>query len=528
MKMYHNIDPSQKETPRVLRNLITLRKQLDAEIPNRNLSKTLILGTWNIREFDSASFGERTEEAMTYIAEIVSRFDLIAIQEVRKDLRALDQLVDFLGRDRWHYIFTDITEGSPGNKERMAYLYDTRKVTFGGLAAELVLPPIRMKDAEGKSFYKNVKQVARTPFVVGFTSGDTSFILASVHILYGTSKGDDQERVEEIRHFAQFLNERTQDPTTWSRNIIALGDFNIFKKDDETMKALLDEGFVVPAEFLTAGSNISQDKIFDQIAFHTRPDRFETSGRAGVFNFFKSIYRPEDQDDYVEQMGDSYLKNSRGKTRTSTDQSRYYKTYWRTHQMSDHLPLWVELKIDFTEKYLQEKLTESQAHHSKSRSLTAPPIIPVDAREHVAQFTQNGVTTYEDFQGSIYDGGNYAQFKLGGMDLSHKSFEKASFISADLNEANLQASNCTATDFTDATLHMANLTGADFADTTFLRTNLYNCNCFETDFSNAHFEEADLRLCIFDDADVSNATFLNCQLSDAQQKVVISGGGKVS
>ena len=29
----------------------------------------------------------------------------------------------------------------------------------------------------------------------------------------------------------------------------------------------------------------------------------------------------------------------------------YLKTY-RTHQMSDHLPLWVELKVDFSSQYL--------------------------------------------------------------------------------------------------------------------------------------------------------------------------------
>lgn len=28
---------------------------------------------------------------------------------------------------------------------------------------------------------------------------------------------------------------------------------------------------------------------------------------------------------------------------------------WRTYQMSDHLPKWVEVKIDFGEEYLLEK-----------------------------------------------------------------------------------------------------------------------------------------------------------------------------
>jgi endonuclease/exonuclease/phosphatase family metal-dependent hydrolase len=30
----------------------------------------------------------------------------------------------------------------------------------------------------------------------------------------------------------------------------------------------------------------------------------------------------------------------------------YYLDEWRTFQLSDHLPLWVELDVDFTEDYL--------------------------------------------------------------------------------------------------------------------------------------------------------------------------------
>jgi hypothetical protein len=30
----------------------------------------------------------------------------------------------------------------------------------------------------------------------------------------------------------------------------------------------------------------------------------------------------------------------------------YYKSYWRTFQMSDHLPMWVDLQIDYSQEYL--------------------------------------------------------------------------------------------------------------------------------------------------------------------------------
>ena len=40
---------------------------------------------------------------------------------------------------------------------------------------------------------------------------------------------------------------------------------------------------------------------------------------------------------------------------THTTEKEYFTGVWRTHQMSDHLPLWVELKIDFSDQYLKKQ-----------------------------------------------------------------------------------------------------------------------------------------------------------------------------
>jgi len=42
---------------------------------------------------------------------------------------------------------------------------------------------------------------------------------------------------------------------------------------------------------------------------------------------------------------------------SDTDLKDYYMDDWRTFHASDHLPLWVELEIDFSDAYL-EKLKE--------------------------------------------------------------------------------------------------------------------------------------------------------------------------
>ena len=38
--------------------------------------------------------------------------------------------------------------------------------------------------------------------------------------------------------------------------------------------------------------------------------------------------------------------------RRRSDREKYYREVWRTFQLSDHLPLWVDLRADFADDYL--------------------------------------------------------------------------------------------------------------------------------------------------------------------------------
>ena len=358
MVFYHDIKKLPTDVRRrLLERLLLLRESLDEEIPERTQKETLLLATWNIREFDAPDYGERMEEAIYYIAEIIDRFDLIAIQEVQKDLRGLERLMKVLG-GYWKYIFTDTTKGSRGNDERMAFLYDSRKVTHGGLAGELVLPPIKQPDGT----LKPVTQLARTPFICGFRSGWTKFMLATVHIIWGTGEAEPEVRVKEIRQVAQFLHERTEDETAWARNLILLGDFNIFRHDDETFKELLKAEFVIPEQIQELPpTSVAKPRFYDQIAFRIRKDSLDMTGKAGVFNFYKTVYRDEDEALYAPHMPEAYKTDKDGNPRSDAYKRTYYRSLWRTHQMSDHLPMWVELRIDYSDeylKYLQRKLDE--------------------------------------------------------------------------------------------------------------------------------------------------------------------------
>ena len=83
--------------------------------------------------------------------------------------------------------------------------------------------------------------------------------------------------------------------------------------------------------------------------------------KAGVFNFFETVFRDQktagtdDLPAYAPDLRAVYDSKKRKKTFDElgdAKQQTYYRTYWRTHQMSDHLPMWVELKVDFGREYL--------------------------------------------------------------------------------------------------------------------------------------------------------------------------------
>ena len=185
---------------RVVSGMQRLRECFHAkgEPPLRTMDDTVIIATWNLREFGKSKFGYRGPEPYYYIASIIDRFDLVALQEIRS-LYALQHLCALLG-SHWNYLITDVTLGPGGNAERMAYLYDNRKVRFSGLAAELVLPDRNKKTAV---------QLARSPYIAGFHAGWAQINLCTVHIYYGMASKDDPRRVREIKDLAATIATNT-------------------------------------------------------------------------------------------------------------------------------------------------------------------------------------------------------------------------------------------------------------------------------------------------------------------------------
>ncbi|PVW13940.1 endonuclease/exonuclease/phosphatase family protein [Marixanthomonas spongiae] len=309
----------------VSENLKLFQADLSSKIPAKALDRNLLIATWNIRAFGNLTRKWQSQEddspkrdlqSIVCIAEIISRFDVIAIQEVKSNIRALRDTLKLLG-DHWSLILTDVTKGSAGNGERMAYLFDTRRVNLSGLACELVVPK---EWSSGVDNHVLENQFVRTPYAVSFKSCGQTFILVTLHIKYGKKSSD---RIAELKWIAKWLADWAGDINAYHQNLITLGDFNIDERGDLLNKTFLEEGLYVPPALqneVVTRSIFNETKYYDQIAWFMNNQHvpnlsleFKTGGH---FDFLSTAL-------------------------TNRDLTKQRLSF----MLSDHYPLWAEFRL---------------------------------------------------------------------------------------------------------------------------------------------------------------------------------------
>lgn len=308
----------------VTKELDALGAALDQTVPAKTAAN-LLIGTWNVRAFDRMTPAWRSKTGdspirdagnVLAIAEVVSRFDVVAIQELRRTAGAFLAMMQVLG-DEWAFVVTDVTDGSAGNSERLAFVFDTRRVQSSGLACELVVAPDRATAGAAAM----TGQFARTPYAVSFVRGTTRFTLVTLHVLYGKKAAN---RVPELIAIAQWLARWSASKDPWGENLIALGDFNIDRRGDPLYRAFTSTGLEPPAALNYTPRTIFEDPnappgtqhFYDQIAWFTtgRAVLSLPFANAGTFDFTSGLIRADSQ------------------TQLS-------------YRISDHFPLWCEFAV---------------------------------------------------------------------------------------------------------------------------------------------------------------------------------------
>jgi len=303
-----------------------LNQDLDQKIPSRKVDKNLLIATWNIRAFGDLTrkwkstdndTPKRDLHSIQCIAQILKRFDIVAIQEVKANLRAIRDTLKILG-NHWSLILTDVNREDAGNGERMAYIFDTRRVKMSGLAAELVIPQEWLNEISDKAL---TEQFVRNPYAVSFKINNETFILVTLHIKYGKTSSD---RIKEIKSIAKWMSDWAKDIHAYHQNFILLGDFNIDKRGDLLNQTFIAEGLHIPEQLqnkTVLRSIFNETKYYDQIAW-----------------FQKS-------NSNIPQLSMKFLNGGHYDFLPTTLINRNTSKLRKSWMISDHYPLWVEFEL---------------------------------------------------------------------------------------------------------------------------------------------------------------------------------------
>ncbi len=251
---------------------------------------TIRIAAFNIQTFGNSKAGK--PHVMATLADIVRKFDIIAVQEIRSKNQYLIpnfiQLVNQSGRRFDHVIGPRL--GRTTSKEQYVYIYDTERVDIDPQSIYTVSDPDDM--------------MHRPPLVATFRTRGVhpdeafTFTLVNVHT-------DPDEVPEELSALAEVYRV-VRRSSRGEDDIILLGDFNT---NDKRMGRLGQLPSIYP---LIAGvwTNTRQNRQYDNLLIH-QPSTTEYSGRSGVYDVMR----------------------------------QYNLSQKQALEVSDHFPVWAEFSV---------------------------------------------------------------------------------------------------------------------------------------------------------------------------------------
>jgi hypothetical protein len=121
---------------------------------------TLPVATWNIANLGAQ---KRGDEHRSLLAEILSWFDIIAIQECRENFGDLFDILVKLGSP-----YRALLSDKSGNDERMAFLCDSAKLTLQEEVGEIAYPVSQLKNIKLAGISQKFSGFDRTPYLASF------------------------------------------------------------------------------------------------------------------------------------------------------------------------------------------------------------------------------------------------------------------------------------------------------------------------------------------------------------------------
>ena len=317
----------------------------DRGIPAKKANE-IDLASWNIANL---GLQKRRDKDLQLIAHILSKFDIIAVQEVNAHLEHFSKVMMILRQANFEMMITD----TAGSQERLAVVYRSDVLRPRELFGELdynpsgkivggkyvIVPKKQTYSQKGKKIEINFYNFNRNPFLSTWEviGRSTSFLLANVHIYFGDDGADSakfRNRVAEVYFLSSWARKQQKADKVenlYERNVILIGDMNIPKmaSDNPVYRALKRRG-MHPSKYSTsAGTTIKEFVTYDQIAF--------TNELLKVTQINDHPAVVVDFDNFVFQ--DLWEKVEAG------NRTKVQFKAWTKFAISDHRPLFVRLKV---------------------------------------------------------------------------------------------------------------------------------------------------------------------------------------
>ncbi len=352
---------------------------------------TVLIGSFNIRKLGKVS--NRTAATWKFLADICRQYDLLAVQEIMDDLEGINKLMELLGPE-YSLLISDKTGVFPGDSglgERLGYIYRWSAVRRTEIASDvsydrsklfkLLLDNYeefdtafrkKMKSKKAKLKLPHFLSFIRQPYLAGFEipgfpgTEPYKIMVINAHLFFGNYITD---RRQEFNALISWIIERIQEKDkVYFKNFMLLGDLNLDYDKPENdrgrvedqlkklnkKKEVKKEKIRIYFPFLDkhpdtddyVKTNARLSETFDQIGLFSRDERLphyteKQDGTGirpeitvdghnyGVFNFVELFAQVIHHKSYID------LKPA--------VQAALVKRF--EHKVSDHLPLWIRLKM---------------------------------------------------------------------------------------------------------------------------------------------------------------------------------------
>jgi deoxyribonuclease-1-like protein len=266
--------------------------------------ETVLIASFNIQALGESKMNDRW--VMERLAEIIRRFDIVAIQEIRsKDQQLIPNLLNYVNARGARYDFLIGPRlGDTSSKEQYAYVFDTTKVVTNQQCSYTLNDDINLLHRE--------PLVARFAVLTNQTSQPWRFTLVNLHTDPDVAQREVDSMGGILREIRNFEYSSAQED-----DVILLGDLNAGPKQMGQMQNLANMRPLIANQM----TNVRGTEIYDNILIDPTVTG-EFTGNCGVLNI---------QDFFNIQTQDAL-------------------------KLSDHQPIWAEFLIEERATYAQPQM----------------------------------------------------------------------------------------------------------------------------------------------------------------------------